>query len=114
MVLQTDVLPTEESELKTMPASGGYIRGFYLEGARWNAELDCLEEERPKELHAPLPVMYVTATRSEELERVGRYECPVYLTAMRGATFVFTALLKSKEPSEKWVLSGTALLMSDD
>eukprot|EP00002_Diphylleia_rotans_P022035 TRINITY_DN430_c0_g2_i1.p1 TRINITY_DN430_c0_g2~~TRINITY_DN430_c0_g2_i1.p1 ORF type:complete len:4080 (+),score=854.57 TRINITY_DN430_c0_g2_i1:199-12438(+) len=114
MVLQTDIYVGDETEIKGHPPSGGYINGFFLEGARWDSEADCLAEEKPKELHSPVPVMFVTATRSEDLERVGRYECPVYLTAMRGATYVFTTLLKTNDPPEKWVLSGTALLMSDD
>jgi dynein heavy chain len=45
------------------------------------------------------------------------YECPVYVTKMRGPTFVFMADLKMESeevPTSKWVLAGVALLMSAD
>jgi len=39
------------------------------------------------------------------------YPCPVYMTVARGATYVFTAQLKTKLPPDKWVLAGVALIM---
>jgi dynein heavy chain len=41
------------------------------------------------------------------------YECPVYATRRRGATYVFTAALRTKQPPAKWILAGVALLMDD-
>jgi dynein heavy chain len=41
------------------------------------------------------------------------YECPVYMTRQRGASYVFTASLRTKQPPAKWVLAGVALLMDD-
>ena len=44
--------------------------------------------------------------------------CPVYVTSMRGPTFVFTANLNIEEDENitenKWVLTGTCLIMNDD
>jgi len=45
---------------------------------------------------------------------VGYYKCPVYVTSMRGPTYVFTSNLKmeSEEFDAKlWVLAGVALVM---
>jgi dynein heavy chain len=42
------------------------------------------------------------------------YECPVYLTSFRGHTYVFLATLKTIDPCNKWVLTGTAILMQTD
>lgn len=39
------------------------------------------------------------------------YQCPVYMTVARGATYVFTAQLKTKFNPDKWVLAGVALIM---
>ena len=39
------------------------------------------------------------------------YQCPVYMTAQRGSTFVFAAQLTTVVPAAKWVLAGVALLM---
>ena len=44
----------------------------------------------------------------------GIFDCPVYITTMRGATFTFNATLKSLDPVNKWVLAGVAIMMSDD
>jgi dynein heavy chain len=39
------------------------------------------------------------------------YMCPCYMTVMRGATYVFTAQLKTKMPPAKWVIAGVALIL---
>jgi dynein heavy chain len=36
---------------------GCYIRGMYLEGARWSSEKDCLDYQHPKELIEELPLI---------------------------------------------------------
>ena len=57
----------------------------------------------PKELTPELPVMHVTAIERHLETKVGFYSCPVYVTTLRGATYVFTALLRmeSEEFDEK-------------
>jgi dynein heavy chain len=42
---------------------------------------------------------------------VDLYDCPVYVTAARGPTYVFTAGLKTRELPLKWILAGVAALM---
>lgn len=71
----------------------------------------------PKELTPELPVMHVTAIPKEHQVGLGYYKCPVYVTSMRGPTFVFTANLKmeSEEFDEKvWILAGVGLFMSPE
>lgn len=68
----------------------------------------------PKELTPELPVMHVTAIERQNQVSLGFYDCPVYVTTMRGATLVFKAKLKmeSDDTDEKaWILSGVALFM---
>lgn len=70
-----------------------------------------------KELHPELPVMHVTAIRLHERENVGYYECPTYVTSMRGPTYVFTSYLKMESDESdpnKWILAGVALLMNPE
>jgi dynein heavy chain len=70
-----------------------------------------------KELHPDLPLMHVTAVRLSERKTLGYYECPCYVTSMRGPTYVFTANLKMEsEESDpnKWILAGVALLMGPE
>jgi len=120
------------------PTNGAFIYGLYIEGARWptgdeagDAEdvtgTPCaghLVDGRLKELLPPMPVIYVKAVpvqSSWEPSAVGYlrhvediYECPVYLTSFRGHTYVFLATLKTVERKNKWVLTGTAILMQTD
>ena len=68
----------------------------------------------PKELYPELPVMHVTAIERKYQVGAGYYKCPVYVTSMRGPTYVFTSNLKmeSEEFDPKiWVLAGVALVM---
>ena len=70
-----------------------------------------------KELHPELPIMHVTSVRVSERPTLGYYECPVYVTSMRGPTYVFTAWLKKESEQadpNKWILAGAALLMAPE
>lgn len=125
--------------LATYPEDGAYVHGLLMEGARWTDEeesadslytesgVGCagnLTESKLKVLLEVLPIIYVKAVAvqpSWSPECVGYlrsdpnlYECPVYLTSARGATFVFLSTLKSVDPVHRWVLAGVALLMQSD
>jgi dynein heavy chain len=121
-----------------VPENGAFCHGLFIEGARWPTgdEVEDVEtvghtlvggrlvDSRLKELLPPLPVLYVKAVEVQkqwEPSAVGYlrhvediYECPVYITSMRGPTYIFLATLKTADPSSKWVLTGTAMLMQSD
>ncbi len=68
----------------------------------------------PKELYPELPVVHVTAIDRKNQVSAGYYKCPVYVTSMRGPTYVFTANLKMESDefdAKLWVLAGVALVM---
>lgn len=113
LVIQTDVLKKIYWEPDLQPVKeGAYIFGLQVEGARWDAAVGQLEESRPKKQFSVVPVVNVRAiliTDGKEDKSV--YQCPVYKTCMRGATFVFTAQMKTKLPAQKWVLAGVALIL---
>lgn len=83
-----------------------------------------LVDGRLKELLPSLPVVYVKAVpvkSSWEPSAVGYlrhepdvYECPVYITSFRGHTYVFLATLKTVDHKNKWILTGTAILLQTD
>jgi dynein heavy chain, axonemal len=122
MVLQTDVLNTKNAgDFPEFATDGAYINGFFLEGAGWECgrggEQGYLTEMILKDLHPEVPVMHVTAVRRQNQMLIGMYECPVYMTTMRGPTFVFTARLKMESEdsdANKWILAGCALLMAPE
>lgn len=91
MCLQTDVTNTmDPTEITARPADGMYIYGYFLEGAGWEIgrgnEQGYLTEMVLKELHPVLPVVNVVAKLVKDRDLTGFYECPVYVTSMRGGT----------------------------
>lgn len=123
MCLRTDVTNTRDTNDLPGPAeSGAYVHGFFLEGAGW--EMGRSKEEQGyltdmilKELHPEVPVVHVTAIRLNERGALGYYECPVYVTSMRGPTYVFTSFLQmesEESDANKWILAGVALLMNPE
>lgn len=122
MVLQTNVTALKSHEEVTAAAeNGAFVHGLFLEGAAWElggqGQEGYLIDQKPKELHPRLPVVNVIAVTAEKKKKIGQYSCPVYVTSMRGPTYVFTANLNMEnEDSDvsKWILSGTCLLMSEE
>lgn len=122
MCLQTNVTGWyNNEEITAKPDTGSYITGLYLEGAAWElgrTEMDgYLIEQTLKELHPRLPIVNVVSVPLEEKRKIQQYNCPVYVTSMRGPTYVFAANLNMENEDDdeaKWILAGCCLLMSDD
>lgn len=93
------------------PIPAGTRAGLYIEGARWDMTASVLEESFMKDLYPLLPVVLIRAATQDKLDGREIYACPVYKTASRGPTYVFTAGLRTKAPPSKWILAGVALLM---
>jgi dynein heavy chain, axonemal len=128
----------KKDDPKEFPVDGAFVHGLFIEGARWPQGEEITEtylvgttpvggalmDSKLKELLPALPVVYVKAVPVQptwEPSSVGylrhvddTYECPVYITSFRGPTYVFLATLKSVDPTSKWVLTGTAILMQTD
>jgi len=69
--------------LTRSPPDGCYIRGLYVEGARWDVTQFCLAESRPKELYTDMPVVWLQPVADRKPPTSGIYECPVYKTLTR-------------------------------
>ena len=69
--------------IKSPPQDGCYIRGLYLEGARWDYTTHVLAESRPKELYTDLPIMWLDPKQFRVQPTDGFYNCPVYKTLVR-------------------------------
>mmetsp|Transcript_9657 Transcript_9657/g.9341 ORF Transcript_9657/g.9341 Transcript_9657/m.9341 type:complete len:247 (+) Transcript_9657:273-1013(+) len=92
---------------------GAYVFGFQVEGARWDSVMSQLEDSYPKKQFSVVPVVNCKAAMMPQdgKEEKGVYKCPVYKTENRGATYVFTAQLKTKQPYQKWILAGVAMIL---
>ena len=115
MEIWTDVSENiDSSELLLNATDGMYIHGMCMEGAQWDIRKACVVASTPKVLHPQMPTLVVRGVAYGAMSKDGIYECPIYITAMRGGTFTFVATLRSVDPINRWVLAGVALLMSDD
>jgi len=122
MATQTNVtMITNPEEITEYPPEGRYIHGLFLEGAGWElgrtGNDGYLTESTLKDIHPKLPIVNVVAVPIENKITEAMYNCPVYVTSMRGPTYVFAAGLKMESEEtkeERWILAGVALLMADD
>mmetsp|Transcript_41740 Transcript_41740/g.98127 ORF Transcript_41740/g.98127 Transcript_41740/m.98127 type:complete len:246 (+) Transcript_41740:1-738(+) len=105
------------------PDDGVYVEGIYLQAGRWCHETKQLQEEEPKELYSPLPIIWFLPTRVGLVEEFPHYLAPVYRTTTRAGilsttgkstNFVLPIKIPSTVSSEFWVMRGTACLLSLD
>lgn len=75
--------------IKEPPDGGCYIRGLFLEGARWDYTTHVLAESHPKELYTDLPVMWLKPKQFRIQPTGGFYNCPVYKTLVRAGKSMF-------------------------
>jgi len=116
LTVQTDVLKKLYWEADLPPCKegqGAYVFGLQVEGARWEPAAGQLEESRPKKPFSVMPVVNCRAALApaDGKEDKSLYRCPVYKTEARGATYVFTAQLKTKSSPQRWILAGVALIL---
>jgi dynein heavy chain len=80
------VLDRPYEELTEKPEDGCYIRGLFLEGARWNSEKRVLDDSVPKQLYTELLPMHFMPIQHRKKPTSGVYRCPVYKVLSRMGT----------------------------
>lgn len=114
------IMNQEESAIMSSPKEGLYIKGLYLEGAKWNLEEMCLCEPEPMELTWPMPIIHFRPAKERKKNKGAVYSSPCYFYSIRTGTrerpsFMFYVDLKcGEQPPEFWIKRGTALLMNLD
>ncbi|CAG9466771.1 unnamed protein product [Pedinophyceae sp. YPF-701] len=107
----------DHRDVEEGPEDGCYVRGLFLEGARWNEETHLLGESRPKELFTEMPVMWLQPMQNREAPEDGVYLCPMYKTLTRQGTlsttghstnFVMMVELPTDESANFWICRGVA------
>ncbi|CAM9289484.1 unnamed protein product, partial [Discosporangium mesarthrocarpum] len=84
------VVETPWEQLSNRPEVGAYIRGLFLEGARWDSEVGSINDSRPKQLYTPLPVLHLDPEQFRKNPDKGVYRCPVYKVLSRRGTLSTT------------------------
>jgi dynein heavy chain len=61
-------------ETLTKPEDGVYIRGLFLEGARWDSKIGSINDSLPKQLYTDLPVLHLNPkkNRKDKTEAIPR------------------------------------------
>lgn len=110
----------ELSEIVAQPPNGVYVHGFFMEGAGWEDgkgdEEGYITDSKLKDLHPVMPICNVFAVHIDEMSWEHMYQCPVFITSERGATFVFAANVRmdADDTDIRWILAGAALMLTDD
>lgn len=113
-VLYSTTVKEKEAEAikegKDKEVEGVYIRDLMLEGCRWFK--NGLDESRPREMFAPLPILHVTAINKKKTgDDRNSYDCPVYKYPRRTDKYlIFRVKLPCEGDPHMWKLRGVALL----
>lgn len=136
------MLTTAEVKAATgqKPKDGAYMRGLFLEGARWDADHHVIAESHPRELFVPMPYIHLEPKMRADVPVVEGvpeqytgsttgtahvYMCPVYKTSFRQGTLsttghstnfvMFIRVPMAKEHKQKhWIKRGVAMLTQLD
>jgi dynein heavy chain, axonemal len=125
------ILPDEWTQIKHKPEDGVYIRGLFLEGARWDSDICSINDSLPKQLYTELPVIHLSPQQNRSDPIGGVYRCPVYkILSRRGVlattghstNFIMWIELPSnrtdivnnegKSDQEEWIRAGVAAFTS--
>merc|ERR1712157_204277 len=110
----------DASDILSYPASGVHIHGLFMEGASWEegkgADEGYIADSKMKELFVPLPIINCYSVHIDEMSWDCMYHCPVFITTLRGATFVYQANVRmdADDNETRWILAGAAMLLTDD
>jgi len=111
----------EVGDLPVTPMYGGtFLHGIFMEGASWEegkgGDEGYITDSKMKELRAVMPIVNCYAIHMDEMSWDCMYHCPVFITSLRGATFVYQANMRmdADDNEARWVLAGAAMLLTEE
>jgi len=112
-----------DTQIISHPPDGAYVRGLFLDGARWDDDEQILVESNKGELFSPAPRILLKPLNVEEFSEYPNYDCPVYKESTRrgmlsttghSTNYVMNIRLPSDKPPDHWIMRGVALLTQLD
>ncbi|XP_053190892.1 dynein axonemal heavy chain 3 [Scomber japonicus] len=112
-----------ENHMDEKPEDGAYVKGLFMEGARWDRENMVIGESLPKILFDSLPIIKLRPGEMSKFLHENIYCCPVYKTSARRGTlsttghstnYVMSIELPSDKPQKHWINRGVACLCQLD
>ena len=79
----------DPSEISERPVDGVYIYGLYMDGARYNREYKCIDEQLPAVLYDTVPMIHFQPIK-DYAPNVDEYTCPLYKTGARAGVLSTT------------------------
>jgi dynein heavy chain len=115
VIISAEATRKHADEITVPSRDGAFIHGLYLEGAGWDWTSASLIESLPNQLSTIMPVLLLKARiDAKKPNSEMYYNCPVYMSANRGPTFILSVLLRTKSAASYWILRGVALLTAAD
>ncbi|XP_052779096.1 dynein axonemal heavy chain 3-like isoform X2 [Mya arenaria] len=114
---------THDTSMPQKPTNGAYVRGLFMEGARWDRTRKQINESHPKILYETVPIIWLKPGNTEEFENKASYSCPVYKTSARrgqlsttghSTNWVMNIKFPSDKPENHWINRGVACLCQLD
>ncbi|XP_064550918.1 dynein axonemal heavy chain 10 [Drosophila montana] len=109
---------SEPDDVEERPATGCYVHGLYIEGARFDMQAGQLKRSHPKVLVEELAILAVVPIEAHRLKLQNTFLAPVYTTSLRrnamGVGLVFEANLATSEDLSHWILQGVCLTLNTD
>jgi len=84
------VVDADWEDITFKPEDGCYIRGLFLEGARWDPLIQSLNDSVPKQLYTSFPILHLDPEQYRKDPTSGIYRCPVYKVLSRKGTLSTT------------------------
>eukprot|EP00398_MALV-I-01_sp_L67-1_P000673 gene673-986_t len=115
-----DDFTLDGTDITEDPDSGVYVRGLFMDGARWCSDKHCVDEAMPKVLFPQVPVIHFQP--SEDFTTNPKdYECPMYKVLSRrgvlsttghSTNFVAWIRLPSVDHTDHWIRAGVAIVLA--